>query len=621
MALVVPILRLLMLLLNIYETFKVLKPPRLSRRNSGQPTVRALSQRKRTMKGCLAVWIVWCCFMTYERMAEPIVSLFIPFYDEFKSLVLLFLILTRARGAEPIYLHIIRPLLRPYTSTVDALFDVARMFGDIIFLLSTYPFQLLATWWQNTFTHPEPPVEEAANGGLYAEVQQALHSVSYQLPAQPGGRRRSSGPIRDDFHAVNGMIEEQNVMPRPRFSAGYVDGLEPAARGQAHEIWHPPRSAYQDEDEDNPLSLVPDLETEENRRERERMEEWRQYPPFPSAYPPTPLPASSSRLPLPSVPASSFVPRNFSPIVEDQQSEQDFGQSLPSPHELSNPGSVGGVSDEDNVLGIQAGPYRATPSQDNTMDEDEEEDDDFDVTLRTPGPLVETQVNRAPMTRSKSKQSSSSSDALETPLALPSLLSRISSDMSSVSSESSTTSLVGQKRSREFIVSAHAPKSPVPRGTGNRRSAHSIDGPLEIIDDESSSVSTTSDDDEDDVDADTSGGVSEPKSPLMKRRRVANVSPPIRVQPRRTTRTTSQEPPIVAAPPPRRQRQPNKSEAPSGSRASSRLANSAPAAQTMPRRQETGATADPDGHLGASKVSRPSRRAMGGENTVAAKRR
>lgn len=33
----------------------------------------------------------------YERILESIIGLFIPFYDEFKSLVLIFLILTRAR--------------------------------------------------------------------------------------------------------------------------------------------------------------------------------------------------------------------------------------------------------------------------------------------------------------------------------------------------------------------------------------------------------------------------------------------------------------------------------------------------------------------------------------------
>ena len=58
MPLVVPILRLVMLFLNVYESFKTLKAPTRSAR-SGQPTVRAVSQRKRDMKGCLAVWVVW----------------------------------------------------------------------------------------------------------------------------------------------------------------------------------------------------------------------------------------------------------------------------------------------------------------------------------------------------------------------------------------------------------------------------------------------------------------------------------------------------------------------------------------------------------------------------------
>lgn len=116
MPLFVPILRLVMLFLNIYESYKTLRKPKPSPRHSGQPSVRALSQRKRDMKGCLAVWLVWvhvstvlciflepnicsiqCTLATYERMVEGIVSLFIPFYDEFKSMALLFLILTRAR--------------------------------------------------------------------------------------------------------------------------------------------------------------------------------------------------------------------------------------------------------------------------------------------------------------------------------------------------------------------------------------------------------------------------------------------------------------------------------------------------------------------------------------------
>lgn len=59
MALFVHLLRILMLFLNIYDSYKTLRLPPPSSRNEGRPNPRALVQRKRNMKGCLAVWIVW----------------------------------------------------------------------------------------------------------------------------------------------------------------------------------------------------------------------------------------------------------------------------------------------------------------------------------------------------------------------------------------------------------------------------------------------------------------------------------------------------------------------------------------------------------------------------------
>jgi hypothetical protein len=38
-----------------------------------------------------------CCFAAYDRTLDGIVKLFVPFYDELKSLVILFFILTRSR--------------------------------------------------------------------------------------------------------------------------------------------------------------------------------------------------------------------------------------------------------------------------------------------------------------------------------------------------------------------------------------------------------------------------------------------------------------------------------------------------------------------------------------------
>ncbi|KDQ29597.1 hypothetical protein PLEOSDRAFT_1016093, partial [Pleurotus ostreatus PC15] len=139
MPLVVPLLRIVMVFLNVYDSFKTLKAPPISSRTGGRSSIRGKTQRKRDMKGCLAVWVVWCCFVSYERFLERVVSLFIPFYDEMKSLVMLFLILTRARGAEPIYLHVIRPLLKPYTSTLDICLDLVCMIGDMIFTAFMMP--------------------------------------------------------------------------------------------------------------------------------------------------------------------------------------------------------------------------------------------------------------------------------------------------------------------------------------------------------------------------------------------------------------------------------------------------------------------------------------------------
>ena len=117
MPLVLPLLRLLLLFVNVYETFKTLRPPRGGPR-TGQPSIRAVSQRKRDMKGCMTVWLLWvswrvlrasdthfltkardfqCCCTMFERNCDPVFGLVVPFYGEFKSLVYVFQLVTRAR--------------------------------------------------------------------------------------------------------------------------------------------------------------------------------------------------------------------------------------------------------------------------------------------------------------------------------------------------------------------------------------------------------------------------------------------------------------------------------------------------------------------------------------------
>ncbi|KAA1466517.1 hypothetical protein DENSPDRAFT_748590, partial [Dentipellis sp. KUC8613] len=150
MGLIVLALRSYLVFQNIYQTFKTLKLPPPSARNHGQPSVRAMSQRKRDMKGCMTIWIVWCCLATYETWVEGLVSIFIPFYEEIKSLILVFFIVSRARGAEPIYLHIIRPLLKPYVPALDAILELVHNLGDFALLVASVPLAPIISWWHGS---------------------------------------------------------------------------------------------------------------------------------------------------------------------------------------------------------------------------------------------------------------------------------------------------------------------------------------------------------------------------------------------------------------------------------------------------------------------------------------
>ncbi|OSX60198.1 hypothetical protein POSPLADRAFT_1047663 [Postia placenta MAD-698-R-SB12] len=139
MPLIVPALRMAYVFINVFDTFKTLRLPPPSSKNNGQPSARAMSQRKRAMKGCMSVWIVWGCFAVYERTVDSMVRLFVPFYDEVKSLVILFFLFTRARGAEPIFLHVVRPFIKPYAATLDASLEFASTFGDLFILFTMIP--------------------------------------------------------------------------------------------------------------------------------------------------------------------------------------------------------------------------------------------------------------------------------------------------------------------------------------------------------------------------------------------------------------------------------------------------------------------------------------------------
>ena len=55
------------------------------------------------------------------------------------------------RGTKPIYLHIIHPILKPFTSTLDTLLELLLMIGDSIFALFAFPIKRLRLALYYTF--------------------------------------------------------------------------------------------------------------------------------------------------------------------------------------------------------------------------------------------------------------------------------------------------------------------------------------------------------------------------------------------------------------------------------------------------------------------------------------
>ncbi|EJD01528.1 uncharacterized protein FOMMEDRAFT_90004 [Fomitiporia mediterranea MF3/22] len=172
MAVVVPILRIFLLFLNVFESFKTLKPPRRSPR-TGEQTPRAISQRKRDMKGCMTIWLLWCSCAVVEGITDSTVGIVMPFYNEIKAIIYLFQIITRARGAEPIYLHVMRPLVKPYVATLDYALEHIAMIGDFVILVVSIPFGFVANWWRPaapTYSETPTPVSETESSEPAADA-------------------------------------------------------------------------------------------------------------------------------------------------------------------------------------------------------------------------------------------------------------------------------------------------------------------------------------------------------------------------------------------------------------------------------------------------------------------
>ena len=246
--------------------------------------------------------------------------------------------------------------------------------------------------------------------GLTEVDSESVRSYADEQPApsmnRPDylGRRNPQGPptSREEPRSRRGISGNGHIAyPRgvSRETRNSSDTLRsrfyapPGATSQRHEIWHPPPSSQEDIDEDRaeypenvPLVVMPEPVIPAI-----AIDDLPAYPPFPAAYPLTPVHPPQISMPDPVHPSQfgTIQGEGGGAVANNDQNDgaqQGFGRSLLSPREPLNPGSDGDLSDETKYPGVQIHEIRYVTSSDGDedMEDYETEEDSFDVTFQTP---------------------------------------------------------------------------------------------------------------------------------------------------------------------------------------------------------------------------------------------
>jgi hypothetical protein len=228
------------------------------------------------------------------------------------------------------------------------------MVGDFIFALSTFPIKLGLELWDKRFGFdpsyyynpgildtetetetttdmssepPEPHTQRASPNRKPDEVKfprkgarkPTSDNANIHQPIASSSRTRHPLPKQDvepNFYTTSSTSASASSTPPQQ--------QRQKLKGRQHEVWYPPPSAYAGDDEHlqdsrtitTTASLIGlDVQVTTEKQKLEDAEEWRQYPAFPSAYPPTPL-VTSSR--LVSTRGAIRTTTNMYPIIREE---------------------------------------------------------------------------------------------------------------------------------------------------------------------------------------------------------------------------------------------------------------------------------------------------------------
>jgi hypothetical protein len=101
------------------------------------------------------------------------------------------------QGAEPIYLHLIRPLLKPHTTTIDMILDFVATLGDFFFALLMIPVHAAIPYIPKRLQFlvgGTGAIEALAASSLAASSPPMERSESEYLDDEQAARKGFAGP-------------------------------------------------------------------------------------------------------------------------------------------------------------------------------------------------------------------------------------------------------------------------------------------------------------------------------------------------------------------------------------------------------------------------------------------
>lgn len=321
----------------------------------------------------------------------------------------------------------------------------------------------------------EGPMQRGSRDTLRRKEPVKANSSQLEPNFFESSRRRSGSPTRSI------TAESSGSSGSPGLESNFFQS--PPGAAPAPLVWYPPKQAYADEGLEAPdadTTVRPSDRQSTLAREHQQFEEWRQYPAFPSAYPPTPLPITTKL----TVASAAYA------AIEEEAPLQDFRPSLVPPREPLNPSHAGDSSDN-NVSYTPGNSNLTIDEEDGSMstDEEYEEEDAFNITLRTP--LKPLGSLRSQIIPQRMVPQASASSAFSVPSIATALTTSDSNGLSRKNSEMSEASLSDSPASHEH----HTTTLPVigkKRAAPRTRPMHADNRVRQVEDD--SGANDTSDD-------------------------------------------------------------------------------------------------------------------------------